>query len=1128
MISGLWVFRIGLFAGILVPLFGQVSNGLTPFQQGLTSGSSPTAITLGPDGACWFIESQAQQIGRITPAGVISEYPVPRANAGLNGIATGPDGALWFTEGGTDRIGRMTTDGVVTNEFALTPGSAPFGIVNGLDGAVWVTEQGTGKIGRMTPAGSVQEFPLPWKGSQLFEITVGPRGALWFSDGSGNIGEVGTTGAFTRFPLPNAAALPRGITPGPDNALWFTESAAGRIGRINVGRGGPPNLETPPIGTITEYAVGVGQPQSIICGPDGAFWFTETAGAVGRVSLDGNVTEFVVPWEGARLQGIVIGPDSGLWITDSGGRIVTLPWSSGGSLSEFPTVAAPSPSKITAGSDGALWFTADVAGTVGRINTAGAITTAYQAPYFTPYGIVQGSDGAMWFTDRYRFGVGKIAGTNRVEYLVPLSTPFAITAGPDGALWFTDATGGNLGRITTAGVLTVFPVPNAVAIDGITVGPDGALWFTVRRAGTNDGFIGRMTTSGAVTEYPVPTANADPSGIALGPDGALWFTESFGAKIGRITTSGAITEFAVPAAGNGELGAITAGPDGALWFVDEIQVYRITTSGEITAYPLPENGPGLQGITSGPDGALWFTEDSADKIGRLVPPVAGPPTTTRFFATNPPGMMVMVDGVNYPTPQSFTWPVGSRHTVGAVTPPAGAGMRYRFSGWSDGQSQTHMLTTGPGPSVYVANFVGQYQLTTSVSPAAAGSIEAVPGSADGYYDAGTPVQLTAEAYAGYQFAGWTGDAAGGGNPSTIVLDTARNAAAVFTGGACVVALTASSASMGAAGGNGSVGVVTDAACSWVVASAAPWVTIAGAISGTGSGTVTYSVAGSSGTGRTAVLTVGGQSFTITQGLRAVAVAPASGFPFTFLFSDPDGYDKIGIVNVLINSALDARQACYLAYSQPLGVLYLTNDQGVATGPGVPLNGIEGPGASNSQCFLTGGSAAASGTTLTLTLNLGFFAPFAGAKVIYLAVQDQSGNTSGWQALETWNVPGGSVAGPAVSGVTPAGGNTTGQTYTFTFTDSTGAQDLGVVNILIDAYLQGYGACYLAYSRPLDVLYLVDDSGSSLSTGLVLNGGGAVSNSQCRVYSTGSSAVLSGNTLILTLNLAFLPGFSGTT
>src|ERR1039457_940406 len=67
-------------------------------------------------------------------------------------------------------------------------------------------------------------------------------------------------------------------------------------------------------------------------------------------------------------------------------------------------------------------------------------------------------------------------------------------------------------------------------------GRDGALWFTE----FNSNQIGRITTAGYVTEYPIPTAGSWPIGIVAGPDGALWFTEQLGDKIGRITTAGYI------------------------------------------------------------------------------------------------------------------------------------------------------------------------------------------------------------------------------------------------------------------------------------------------------------------------------------------------------------------------------------------------------------------------------------------------------------------------------------------------------------------------------------------------------------------------------------------------------------
>src|SRR5260370_10898406 len=69
-----------------------------------------------------------------------------------------------------------------------------------------------------------------------------------------------------------------------------------------------------------------------------------------------------------------------------------------------------------------------------------------------------------------------------------------------------------------AGTVTEFPAGGSF---GITAGPDGNLWFT-----DEGNKIGRITTAGIVTEFPIPTASSRPSGITAGPDGNVGVTES--------------------------------------------------------------------------------------------------------------------------------------------------------------------------------------------------------------------------------------------------------------------------------------------------------------------------------------------------------------------------------------------------------------------------------------------------------------------------------------------------------------------------------------------------------------------------------------------------------------------------
>ena len=189
---------------------------------------------------------------------------------------------------------------------------------------------------------------------------------------------------------------------------------------------------------------------------------------------------------------------------------------------------------------------------------------------------------------------------------------------------------------------------------------------------------------------------------------------------------------------------------------------------------------------------------------------------------------------------------------------------------------------------------------------------------------------------------------------------------------------------------------------------------------------------------------------------------------------------------------------------------------------------------NSQCQVNsvGSSAMIAGTTLVLTLNVTFASAFAGNRLVHMAQVNQSGYTNGWQRMGVWNVPGSPATKISMTSQTPARGVSTGgieQPLTFTITDTGGHANLGVVNVLISDFIDGVGACYVAYVESSNTLLLVDDAGDAggpFAGSMVLNGSGSIENRQCRIDSAGSSAKNSGNTLTLTLNTLFKESFLG--
>jgi streptogramin lyase len=285
----------------------------------LTPGSQPEGIVTGPDGNLWFAEQAANQIGRMTPAGVVTEFPIPTAASWPETIAVGPDGNLWFTEQDGNQIGRITTAGVIT-EFPIpsNPGQ-PEGIGLGPDGNMWFTETLSNKIAKITTDGVITEYPVLTAGSHPEGGWGGSDGNAWFVENLGSkVGRVTKTGVVTEFPIPTANAGPWNICAGHDGNLWFSEGNAHAVARVT------------PAGVVTEFTSGVtGVTDYLTPGPDGNVWFTEYFnGTVGRVTPDGTVTEFPLGGD-YNPYGITAGPDGAVWFPETFrnkiGRITTAP-----------------------------------------------------------------------------------------------------------------------------------------------------------------------------------------------------------------------------------------------------------------------------------------------------------------------------------------------------------------------------------------------------------------------------------------------------------------------------------------------------------------------------------------------------------------------------------------------------------------------------------------------------------------------------------------------------------------------------------------------------------------------------------------------------------------------------------
>jgi virginiamycin B lyase len=204
----------------------------------------------------------------------------------------------------------------------------------------------------------------------------------------------------------------------------------------------------------------------LAAGPDGNVWFfggpvqnqtgpspsptTQPREQLGRITPQGQVTEFDLGGPKFPATGLVALPDGNLWFSIAGsvGRITPQ-----GQVTHFPVGGVPA-----WGPDGNVWAAGGNA--IARITPQGQITrfsNGFADPQRGPSGdVVAGSDGNLWFTEGSpddpgippKPGIGRITPQGQItEYTQGLKPfPLNLVSGPDGNMWFLD--NGSIGRIT--------------------------------------------------------------------------------------------------------------------------------------------------------------------------------------------------------------------------------------------------------------------------------------------------------------------------------------------------------------------------------------------------------------------------------------------------------------------------------------------------------------------------------------------------------------------------------------------------------------------------------------------------------------------------------------------------------
>jgi streptogramin lyase len=136
---------------------------------------APQSLLVAADGSVWFglaangygskYAGQDPRIGRISPAGLLSEFPAPKA-ANLSSIALGHEGRLWFPSAvpghgyPTRGLNSIGPGGELGEPFCISPGCKlePFGLLARPDGSIWFGGQKTQLIPPSGSSGQAQDI----------------------------------------------------------------------------------------------------------------------------------------------------------------------------------------------------------------------------------------------------------------------------------------------------------------------------------------------------------------------------------------------------------------------------------------------------------------------------------------------------------------------------------------------------------------------------------------------------------------------------------------------------------------------------------------------------------------------------------------------------------------------------------------------------------------------------------------------------------------------------------------------------------------------------------------------------------------------------------------------------------
>ena len=241
-----------------------------------------------------------------------------------------------------------------------------------------------------------------------------------------------------------------------------------------------------------------------------------------------------------------------------------------------------------------------------------------------PHDPLGARDGSIWYTAQMANVIGRIDPQTGSIRQYPLkkshSGPHGLMEDKSGNIWYTANTGGQIGKLNPkTGENTEYPMPDASVTDphSLAIDKQGDIWFTAQASNR----LGRLNPkTGNITLLTPPSSNSRPYGIMMDSKGWIDYV-AFGTNVvGQVNPKTlAIKEFHLPNPDTRPR-RLVAAPDDTIWYADHTRGYLghlDPKTGQVTEVPSPGGMKSAPYGMSWIDGVIWYSE-SGTQPGTVV------------------------------------------------------------------------------------------------------------------------------------------------------------------------------------------------------------------------------------------------------------------------------------------------------------------------------------------------------------------------------------------------------------------------------------------------------------------------------------------------------------------------------